>query len=98
MPDELIRPDATAQGATLADDLLDAVETIREGFYKVQRIRNILDRAHDGEESYTSLETACGLQVGEGQQVFDMLNGTLMSAQDQLQSAQLFNLINRVVR
>jgi hypothetical protein len=62
--------------ATQAQLLKQYVIALRNAYEIGQRARAIMLHTHDGTD-FSDLETLFGLPIGEGNQVFDLVNGSI---------------------
>lgn len=86
MARDFIKIDRTAMNttATQAQSLLTYVSLLRQAFDVGTRIKAIMTHANDG-TVFTDIETMFGLPAGQGQTVFNLVNGSIGSMQGTFQ-------------
>ena len=71
-----IKIDVAMPGATHSGLLRGYVQQQRNAYEVGSRIKAIMTNNHDGTD-FTDLEALFGLEAGDGQAVFDLINGTI---------------------
>jgi hypothetical protein len=75
---DFIKIDQQAAGATQANELIRLKNALREAYSQGLKVRGIMEHNHDG-EVFTDLEALFGIPPGQGQVVFDLVNGAIGS-------------------
>jgi hypothetical protein len=75
---DFIKIDVASSAATQANTLKQWIDILRQSYEIGGRIYAKMNNMHDG-VNFTMLEQMHGIPAGEGQAVFDMVNGTLGS-------------------
>jgi hypothetical protein len=83
---EFIKIDVQAQGASQANTLKQWIDILRSAYEIGERIQAKMNNMHDG-TNFAMLEQMHGLPAGEGQTVFDLVNGTIGSMEGRFQVA-----------
>jgi hypothetical protein len=73
---DFIKINVTDGAATHAAALLSYKNALRAAYDQGKRLQSIMGHNHDG-TIFTDIETLFGLPVGKGQQVFDLVNGSI---------------------
>ena len=81
--------------ATHVQDLLTTVRTLRTAYEHLAKVKETMNRMHDGED-FSALEENYGVPTGQGQAVFDLVNGALGSMNGTFQVDDAKELIERV--
>jgi hypothetical protein len=68
---------------------------LRDGYNSGLQILAVMTHMNDGSD-FTTIEKKFGLQAGEGQVVFDMVNGAIGSMEGKFQTSDAKNLTERV--
>jgi hypothetical protein len=92
MPIDIIHP---ATGAYASAELRNAAELLLGAINQIQKTFNIASHLNNGVD-FIALESAFGLQAGQGQIVFDLLNGTLGALNGTMQNSNAIALTSRV--
>lgn len=96
MPSDPIRVDTRAPGASQAGELLNLRNAMQAAYAQGNKVRGVMMHAHDGTD-FTDLEQLYGLAAGEGQVVFDLVNGAIGSMEGQFQVDDAKELCDRIV-
>jgi hypothetical protein len=80
-----IKIDTTMNGATHAAFLRQSIGQLRTAYEMLGRCKDIMDHNHDG-VVFTDIEALFGLPAGKGQNVYDMINGTLGALNGSMQN------------
>jgi hypothetical protein len=75
---DFIKINVASSEATQANTLKQWIDILRQAYEIGGRIYAKMNNMHDGTD-FTMLETMHGIPAGDGQKVFDMVNGTLGS-------------------
>jgi hypothetical protein len=81
--------------ATFAADLVRFKELYRQTLDLGEKLKDIMDHNTDG-SSYTGIETKFGLPAGNGDEVYNLVAGTLAALKGTAQSSDGIALIGRV--
>jgi hypothetical protein len=95
MARDFIKVDRNITTATHAGKLLDYRNTLRSAYEKGKELLAILNRNHDG-SNFSDIETLCGLPAGKGDDVFDLVNGSVGSMEGAFQTSDAKNLTEQV--
>lgn len=86
MAGDFIKIDVGMNGAFVAPDVLGFVQSLRALLSSGRMLKARLGHMHDGVD-FTVLEAQCGLQAGQGQIIFDYINGTIGALEGTFQTA-----------
>jgi hypothetical protein len=89
---KLTRNDDTA---THVQDLLALVRSMRAAYDQASKVKETMSHMHDGQD-FSALETNYGVPTGQGQAVFDLVNGALGSMTGTFQVDDAKELTERV--
>jgi len=78
MARDFIKIDTTTTTATQAQLLKSYVSTLRQAYELGTRVKSIMIHNNDN-SNFSDIEALFGLPVGQGQVVFDLVNGSLGS-------------------
>jgi hypothetical protein len=92
---DFIKIDTTQIAATGAMALKNYIATLRSAYELGLHCLAIMDHNNDGTD-FTPLETLFGIPVGQGQAVFDMVNGSVGSMEGKFQVADAKNITEQV--
>ncbi|MET0708005.1 MAG: hypothetical protein ABWY82_14370 [Tardiphaga sp.] len=81
--------------ATQASLLKSYITTLRQAYELGTRVKGIMQHNHDG-TVFTDIETLFGLPTGEGQTVFDLVNGSIGSMEGSFQVDDAKEITERV--
>jgi hypothetical protein len=95
MPIDFIRVTTTDTNAPFARDLVTLIAQVRTMKDQLEKVKEIMDHNHNG-ILFTGIETLFGLPTGQGQTVYDMVNGTLLAITGNGQNSNALSLIQRV--
>jgi hypothetical protein len=95
MARDFIKIDRTTVTATHASLLLDYVRQLRTAYDLGVRVKAVMDHNQDG-TSFTDIEVLFGLPTGQGQAVYDLVNGSVGAMDGTFQAADAKNLTERV--
>lgn len=87
MPKDFILVDNTKAGASLSVLLKNAASFGRQYYSALLSIRAQMTHLEDNVD-FTQIETMFGLDVGKGQIVFDLVNGSIGAIEGTMQNAQ----------
>ncbi len=87
-----VTPANTTPHASL---LLQYVSTLRSAYELGVRVKAIMGHMNDG-SNFTQIVTEFGLPNGQGQTIFDLINGSVGSMEGAFQTADAKNLTERV--
>lgn len=87
--------DDTVSTARFASDLITLSRTLRETIDRLDFVKAVMDHTNDG-SVFTQIETLFGLAAGQGQTVYDLINGTRMALAGTAQNSNAFALIDRI--
>jgi hypothetical protein len=95
MPIDFIRVTTTDSNAPFAVDLITLVRMVRGVFDQSDKVMDIMNHSHNG-VVFTQIETLFGLPTGQGQAVFDLVNGLRLALTGAGQNSNAVSLIERV--
>jgi hypothetical protein len=78
MARDFIKIDMTTSTATQASQLKSYVTQLRAAYEAGQRVKSVMEHNNDG-TVFTDVEILFGLPAGKGQEVFDLVNGSVGS-------------------
>lgn len=92
---DFIVVDSTTTTAKFAHDLITLTRQLRETVDRLDFVKAVMDHSNTG-SNFTQIETLFGLPSGQGQTVYDLVNGTRMAIAGTAQNANALSLIDRV--
>lgn len=92
---DFIKVDQTIATAKFASHLVECVRTFRSAVDKLDHVKDIMEHSNDGAD-FTGIEELFGLALGEGQTVYDLINGTYLAVTGAAQNSNTMSLISRV--
>jgi hypothetical protein len=95
MPIDFISVTTTDANAKFAADLISLVRQVRGVFDQSDKVLDIMNHSHNG-VLFTQIETLFGLPPGQGQTVFDLVNGLRLALTGSGQNSNAVSLIERV--
>lgn len=81
--------------ATHVQKMLNYRNVLRDAYEQGKEILAVMNHNHNGSD-FAALETLYGIPTGQGQTVFDMVNGSVGSMEGNFQTADAKNLTERV--
>ena len=94
MPNDFIQINRST-GDIYASDLYSLTSLVRQTIDIAEKVKDYCDHTVEGAD-YTALETLFGLPAGSGDEVYNLVAGTLGALKGQVQSADALTLIARV--
>jgi hypothetical protein len=76
MARDFIKVDSTAAGATQATKLKDYISSLRIALEKGRAVQAVMNHNQDG-SVWTDIETLYGIPAGKGDDVYDLVNGSV---------------------
>lgn len=97
MPIDFLRvnPALTPDAAFYGNRLISASKSLRSVVDQLEEILAVMSHSNNG-ASFAQIETLFGLAAGNGQAVFDLVNGTLLALKGTAQNSNALSLIDRV--
>ena len=98
MANDFIKLNVNDTNAFLSRDVKSAIESVRSAITQLNKVVGILQHNFDAGQSidWTTVEEICGLQSGEGQTLFTLLDGSRGVLAGEFQNNNAVELINRV--
>jgi hypothetical protein len=93
---DVIKIDASITTATQARALLNLVTAMRVAYDQVQQVLRVMSHLNDG-SNFAQIEAQYGLAAGQGQVLFNLVNGTKGSMEGVFQVADAKTLTERVI-
>lgn len=95
MARDFIKIDRNNTNATHAQAILGYRNALRDAYERGKEVLAIMTRNHDG-SVFSDLETLFGIPTGKGQEVFDLVNGSVGSIEGLFQTADGKDLTEQV--
>ena len=95
MTRDYIQINATTTTATQAQLLKSYISTLRQAYELGTRVKSIMEHNHDG-TVFIDLEVLFGIPEGDGQTVFDLVNGSIGSMEGLFQTKDAQDITERV--
>jgi hypothetical protein len=95
MAGDYIKIDRITSTATHSTLMLQFVAQLRSAYETGQRVKAIMNHNHDGND-FAALEALFGIPSGQGQTVFDLVNGAVGSMEGSFQVDDAKELTERV--
>lgn len=95
MPRDFITINQTLATAKYSGELKRFVETVREVLDLGQKVKGVMDHNTDG-SNYADIEALFGLPTDNGDEVYNLVAGTLGALMGTVQSADALTLIDRI--
>jgi hypothetical protein len=97
MPTDFLRadPSLTPAAQFYASKLVSTSKGLRSVIDQLEEIFAVMSHNNNG-STFTQIETLFGLASGNGQAVFDLVNGTLLALKGTAQNSNAISLIDRV--
>lgn len=95
---DFIKIDRTTSTAVFSNELVSLPQNLRRVMDQLQKIQEMGYHMFDAGSppDFTVFETNFGVPTGQGNTVFDLVNGTLLALNGDAQNANATELINRV--
>lgn len=87
--------DDSASTAKFASDLMRLTRSLRDVIDRLDFVKAVMEHSNNG-TVFTQIEVLFGLPVGQGQTVYDLINGASMAIAGTAQNSNALSLINRV--
>jgi hypothetical protein len=87
--------DSSTTTAKFARDLINFTRSLRSAIDQLDAVKAVMDHSNNG-VSFTQIETLFGLASGQGQTVYDLVNGTRLALSGSAQNSNALALIDRV--
>lgn len=87
--------DDSTSTAKFASDLMRLTRSLRDVIDRLEFVKAVMEHSNNG-TVFTQIETLFGLPVGQGQTVYDLINGTYLAISGAAQNSNALSLINRV--
>jgi hypothetical protein len=81
MPIDFIKIDPGQAGQKFANELILGIRDLRRSWDRMKAIKEIMDHNTDGSD-FASVATLFGLPTGNGDEVYNLVAGTLASLDD----------------
>lgn len=95
MAQDFIPIDTRAAGATQAGELLTLKSAMQNAYSQGLKVRGIMLHTHEGND-FSYLEQLFGVPAGQGQIVFDLVNGAIGSMEGNFQVDDCKELCERI--
>jgi hypothetical protein len=95
MARDFIKIDTSTTTATQAGLLKSYISQLRQAYETGARVRAIMTHNNDG-TVFTDIEMLFGLPAGKGQEVFDLVNGSIGSMTGDFQTSDAKEITERV--
>lgn len=97
MAADFIPINRTVSTAVFSSKLVTLPQDLRRVIDKLEEVQQMGYRMFNtGPDDFTEFEELFGIPTGEGQTVFNLVNGTLLALNGTAQNANAIELINRV--
>lgn len=93
--DDFIKIDRTNSTAVFSSEMVTLPQDLRRVMDKLEKIQQMGYRMFD-DPDFTMFETNFGIPTGQGQTVFNLINGTILALTGAAQNANAVELVNRV--
>lgn len=87
--------DATTNTAKFAHNLINLTRQMRAAIDTLDAVKAVMDHSNDGSD-FSQIEALFGLPDGDGQTVYDLVNGTRLALSGSAQNSNTLALIDRV--
>lgn len=97
MPIDFIRvdPNTTPQSQFYGSKLVSFTQQLRAAIDLLDQIKGVMDHMNTG-VNFATIESTFGIPAGQGQTIYDLLNGTSMALRGTAQNSNALSLIDRV--
>lgn len=93
--DDFIKIDRTNSTAVFASEMVSLPQNLQRVINQLERIQQMGYRMFD-DPDFSMFETNFGIPTGQGQTVFNLINGTLLALNGTAQNANAIELVTRV--
>jgi hypothetical protein len=97
VPTDFIRvnPNQTPDAQMYGSKLVSLTQQLRATIDLADQLKTLMDHMNTG-TNFADIEATFGLPAGDGQTVYDLMNGTLLAIRGQAQNSNALSLIDRV--
>ena len=93
--DDFIKIDRTTSTAVFSSEMVSLPQNLRRVMDQLEKIQQMGYRMFD-DPDFTMFEANFGIPTGQGQTVFNLINGSILALTGAAQNANAVELVNRV--